>query len=98
MQAQTRTVRIRILAGRRYTTVAMMGGDNTGGVEETVKIARMLLKYGADPLEEDKDGDTPLKCAEHGTEQQEMIDLLREAMKLCSSDRCWWEERIGLWL
>jgi hypothetical protein len=31
-------------------------------------------------------------------EQQEMIDLLREAMKLCSSDRCWWEERIGLWL
>ena len=79
-------------------TVAMMGGDYTGGVEETVKIARMLLKYGADPLEEDKDGDTPLKCAEHGTEQQEMIDLLREAMKLCSSDRCWWEERIGLWL
>ena len=76
--------------------VAML--DNTGGVEETVKIARMLLKYGADPLEEDKDGDTPLKCAEHGTEQQEMIDLLREAMKLCSSDRCWWEERIGLWL
>ena len=76
--------------------VAML--DNTGGVEETVKIARMLLKYGADPLEEDKDGDTPLKCAELGTEQQEMIDLLREAMKLCSSDRCWWEERIGLWL
>ena len=76
--------------------VAML--DNTGGVEETVKIARMLLKYGADPLEEDKDGNTPLKCAELGTEQQEMIDLLREAMKLCSSDRCWWEERIGLWL
>ena len=77
-------------------TVAML--DNTGGVEETVKIARMLLKYGADPLKEDNDGDTPLKCAELGTEQQEMIDLLREAMKLCSSDRCWWEERIGLWL
>jgi ankyrin repeat protein len=53
--------------------LALLNGD------EGVKIGKLLLEYGADPLLTDKDGDTPLDYAKELSEDQEMIDLLTEA-------------------
>ena len=53
------------------------------GVDEAVKIVKLLLEAGADPHVLDAFGGTPLVTAEAVLKagDQEMIDLLREAMK-----------------
>ena len=52
---------------------------NVVHVDEGVKIGKLLLEYGADPLLTNKDGDTPLELAKEFSKDQEMIDLLTEA-------------------
>jgi hypothetical protein len=44
-----------------------------------VKIDKLLLEYGADPLLTKKNGETPLDYAKKVSRDQEMIDLLTEA-------------------
>ena len=53
--------------------VALLCGD------EGVKIGKLLLEYGADPLLTDKNGERPLDYAKKFSKDQEMIDLLTEA-------------------
>ena len=53
--------------------VALRSGD------EGVKVGKLLLEYGADPLLADKDGDTPLELAKELSTDQDLIDLLTEA-------------------
>ena len=53
--------------------VALLSGD------EGVKIGKLLLEYGADPLLTNKDGDTPLDFAKELSKDQDLIDLLTEA-------------------
>ena len=53
--------------------VALLNGD------EGVKIGKLLLEYGADPLLTDKDGKTPLDMAKEFSKDQDLIDLLTEA-------------------
>ena len=47
--------------------------------DEGVKIGKLLLEYGADPLLTNKDGKTPLKLAKEFSKDQDLIDLLTEA-------------------
>ena len=47
--------------------------------DEGVKISKLLLEYGADPLLADVDGDTPLDMAKEFSKDQDLIDLLTEA-------------------
>ena len=47
--------------------------------DEGVKIGKLLLEYGADPLLTDKDGETPLDVAKEFSKDQDLIDLLGEA-------------------
>ena len=47
--------------------------------DEMVKIGKLLLEYGADPLQTNKNGETPLDLAKELSEDQEIIDLLTEA-------------------
>ena len=47
--------------------------------DEGVKIGKLLLEYGADPLLTKKNGETPLYYAKKVSKDQEMIDLLTEA-------------------
>ena len=44
-----------------------------------VKLGKLLLEYGADPLLADKDGETPLDIVKKFSEDQDLIDLLYEA-------------------
>ena len=44
-----------------------------------VKIGKLLLEYGADPLLTDKDGETPLDIVKELSKDQDLIDLLTEA-------------------
>ena len=44
-----------------------------------VKIGKLLLEYGADPLLTGKHGETPLKLAKVLSKDQDLIDLLTEA-------------------
>ena len=53
--------------------VALPSGD------EVVKLGKLLLEYGADPLLTDKDGETPLDVAKEFSKDQDLIDLLGEA-------------------
>ena len=53
--------------------VALPSGD------EGVKIGKLLLEYGADPLLTNKDGETPLDLAKEFSKDQDLIDLLTEA-------------------
>jgi ankyrin repeat protein len=53
--------------------VSLLDGD------EGVKIGKLLLEYGADPLLTKKNGETPLYYAKKVSKDQEMIDLLTEA-------------------
>ena len=46
---------------------------------ERVKLGKLLLEYGADPLLTGKHGETPLVLAKELSKDQEMIDLLTEA-------------------
>ena len=52
---------------------------NVVHVDEGVKIGKLLLEYGADPLLTNKDGYTPLKLAKKFSKDQEIIDLITEA-------------------
>ena len=58
-------------------------GRERVGVDEAVKIVKLLLEAGADPHVLDTFGRTPLVIARAVLKagDQEMIDLLREAMK-----------------
>jgi ankyrin repeat protein len=58
-------------------------GRERVGVDEAVKIVELLLEAGADPHVLDTFGRTPLVIAGDVLKagDQEMIDLLREAMK-----------------
>ena len=47
--------------------------------DEGVKIGKLLLEYGADPLLTDKDGETPLDIVKELSKDQDLIDLLTEA-------------------
>ena len=47
--------------------------------DEGVKIGKLLLEYGADPLLTNKGGKTPLKLAKEYSKDQDLIDLLTEA-------------------
>ena len=49
--------------------------------DEGVKISKLLLENGADPLLADVDGDTPLELAKKFWKDQDLIDLLTEAME-----------------
>ena len=49
--------------------------------DEGVKISKLLLENGADPLLADVDGDTPLELAKELSTDQDLIDLLTEAME-----------------
>ena len=53
--------------------VALRSGD------EGVKVGKLLLEYGADPLLTDKDGETPLDIVKELSKDQDLIDLLTEA-------------------
>jgi ankyrin repeat protein len=44
-----------------------------------VKIGKLLLEYGADPLLTNKHGKTPLELAKEFSKDQDLIDLLTEA-------------------
>ena len=55
--------------------VALLYGND----DEVVKLGKLLLEYGADPLLTNKDGETPLELAKELSKDQEMIDLLTEA-------------------
>jgi ankyrin repeat protein len=48
-------------------------------VGEAVKIGKLLLEYGADPLLTNKGGKAPLKLAKKYSKDQDLIDLLTEA-------------------
>ena len=47
--------------------------------DEAVKIGKLLLEYGADPLLTNKHGKTPLDYAKEFSKDQDLIDLLTEA-------------------
>jgi hypothetical protein len=47
--------------------------------DEEVKIGKLLLEYGADPLLTDKGGKTPLELAKDYSKDQDLINLLTEA-------------------
>ena len=47
--------------------------------DEGVKLGKLLLEYGADPLLTDEDGETPLDVAKEYSRDQDLIDLLTEA-------------------
>ena len=47
--------------------------------DEGVKIGKLLLEYGADPVLTNKDGETPLDVAKEFSKDQDLIDLLTEA-------------------
>ena len=47
--------------------------------DEGVKISKLLLENGADPLLTDTDGDTPLDYAKEFSKDQDLIDLFGEA-------------------
>ena len=53
--------------------VALLSGD------EVVKLGKLLLENGADPLLTDKDGYTPLDYAKKVSKDQDVIDLFTEA-------------------
>jgi len=53
--------------------VALPSGD------EVVKLGKLLLEYGADPLLTNKGGEIPLDFAKELTKNQDLIDLLTEA-------------------
>ena len=48
-------------------------------IDEGVKIGKLLLENGADPLLTDTDGDTPLDYAKEFSKDQDLIDLFGEA-------------------
>jgi len=48
-------------------------------VDEGVKIGKLLLEYGADPLLTNTNGERPLELVKELSKDQEMIDLLTEA-------------------
>jgi ankyrin repeat protein len=48
-------------------------------VYEVVKIGKLLLEYGADPLLTNKGGEIPLDFAKELSKNQDLIDLLTEA-------------------
>ena len=48
-------------------------------IDEGVKIGKLLLENGADPLLTDTDGDTPLDYAKEFSKDQDLIDLFSEA-------------------
>ena len=47
--------------------------------DEGVKIGKLLLEYGADPLLANTNGERPLELVKELSKDQEMIDLLTEA-------------------
>ena len=53
--------------------VALPSGD------EVVKLGKLLLEYGADPLLTNKGGEIPLDFAKDLSKNQDLIDLLTEA-------------------
>jgi ankyrin repeat protein len=53
--------------------VALPSGD------EVVKLGKLLLEYGADPLLTNKGGEIPLDFAKELSKNQDLIDLLTEA-------------------